>query len=225
MDEYTGRRFTFCADPAGLPLELCETGPQVGPSPTRRYPCGSVLHMPHRGFHTDTNGYRFADNPAPSPATDTRPGRGYMRKTVTTLLLALPLALAGITAAQADNTSAEGRWRQIDPDTHRAKSIVEISRTGNGTLNGRIVELLNPSRPNPTCDKCSDDRKNKPITGMEIIRNMRADGTNKWSGGSILKPDEGKVYKSKMELIEGGSKLQVSGCIVFLCKSQVWERM
>ena len=55
-----------------------------------------------------------------------------MRKTFKTLLLALLLALAGITAAQADNASAEGRWRQIDPDTHRAKSIVEISRTSNG---------------------------------------------------------------------------------------------
>ena len=148
-----------------------------------------------------------------------------MRKTFKTLLLALPLALAGMTTVQANNASAEGRWRQIDPDTGRAKSIVEISRTGNGALNGRIVELLNPSRPNPTCDKCSDDRKNKPITGMEIIRGMRADGANKWSGGSILKPDEGKVYKSKMELIEGGRKLQVSGCIAFICKSQVWERM
>ncbi|MBN8798975.1 MAG: DUF2147 domain-containing protein, partial [Stenotrophomonas nitritireducens] len=115
--------------------------------------------------------------------------------------------------------------RQIDPDTHRAKSIVEISRASNGSLHGRIVELLNPSRPNPTCDKCSDDRKDKPITGMEIIRDMRADGANKWSGGNILKPDEGKVYKSKMELIEGGAKLQVSGCIMFICKSQTWERM
>lgn len=148
-----------------------------------------------------------------------------MRKTFKTLLLALPLAMAGITAAQADNTSAEGRWRQIDPDTQRAKSIVEISRTSNGTLHGRIVELLNPSRPNPTCDKCSDDRKGKPITGMEIIRGMRADGANKWSGGNILKPDEGKVYKSEMELIEGGAKLKVSGCILFMCKSQIWERM
>ena len=147
-----------------------------------------------------------------------------MRKTFKTLLLALPLAMAGITAAQADNTSAEGRWRQIDPDTHRAKSIVEISRTSNGALHGRIVELLNPSRPNPTCDKCSDDRKGKPITGMEIIRGMKAQGGGKYAGGTILKPDEGKVYKSKMALIEGGQKLEVSGCIAFICKSQTWLR-
>ena len=147
-----------------------------------------------------------------------------MRKTFKTLLLALPLAMAGITAAQADNASAEGRWRQIDPDTHRAKSIVEISRTSNGALHGRIIELLNPSRPNPTCDKCSDDRKGKPITGMEIIRGMKAEGGGEYAGGTILKPDEGKVYKSKMELVDGGKKLEVSGCIAFICKSQTWIR-
>ena len=146
-----------------------------------------------------------------------------MNTAIKALLLAIPLTFAcGL--AQANNT-AEGRWRQIDPDTGRAKSIVEITRTSNGALNGRIVELINPSRPNPVCDQCDDDRKNQPITGMEIIRGMRADGAGKWKGGKILKPDEGKVYNSKMALIEGGRKLEVSGCIAFICKSQVWERL
>ena len=146
-----------------------------------------------------------------------------MKTAFKALLLALPLTLlSGLASA---NTNAEGRWRQIDPDTNRAKSIVEISRASNGALNGRIIELINPSKPNPVCDKCSDDRKNKPITGMEIIRGMQADGAGKWKGGKILKPDEGKVYNSKMALIDGGKKLEVSGCVAFICKSQVWERI
>ena len=146
-----------------------------------------------------------------------------MKTAFKALLLALPLTLvAGMASA---NTSAEGRWRQIDPETNRAKSIVEISRAGNGTLNGRIIELINPSKPNPVCDKCTNDRKNQPITGMEIIRGMKADGAGKWKGGKILKPDEGSVYNSKMALIDGGKKLEVSGCIAFICKTQVWERL
>ena len=131
------------------------------------------------------------------------------------LVLALPMAHA------AD--PAVGRWKTIDDETGQPKSIVEISQNANGTFSGRIVELLNPSKPNPACDKCKDDRKGKPITGMEIIRGMKRDG-NDYSGGTILKPDEGKVYKSKMELVEGGSKLEVSGCVAFICKSQVWLR-
>lgn len=143
-----------------------------------------------------------------------------MRKSPLSITLAMLLATA-LPAAAAD--PAVGRWKTIDGDTGQAKSIVEISQNADGSLSGRIVELLNPSRPNPTCDKCKDDRKNKPITGMEIIRGMRRDGED-YAGGTILKPDEGKVYKSKMELIEGGSKLEVSGCVAFICKSQVWLR-
>jgi uncharacterized protein (DUF2147 family) len=137
------------------------------------------------------------------------------------LLVAAGLLALCLPALAAD--PAVGRWKTIDDETGQAKSIVEITQGANGTLSGRIVELLNPSKPNPACDKCKDDRKGKPITGMEIIRGMKPDG-DAYAGGTILKPDEGKVYKSKMELIEGGSKLEVSGCVAFICKSQVWQR-
>ena len=134
----------------------------------------------------------------------------------------LPALLATGSAFAAD--SAVGRWKTIDDDTGKPKSIVEITQAGNGSVSGRIVELINPTKPNPTCDKCGDDRKDQPITGMEIIRGMKASGGGKYAGGTILKPDEGKVYKSKMALIEGGQKLEVSGCIAFICKSQTWLR-
>jgi uncharacterized protein (DUF2147 family) len=144
-----------------------------------------------------------------------------MNRRVLSILLAT-LVLAPVLAAHASDP-AVGRWRTIDDETGQAKSIVEIERKADGSYSGRIVELLNPSRPNPVCDKCRDDRRNQPITGMEIIRGMQRDGDG-FSGGTILKPDEGKVYKSKMRLIEGGRKLEVSGCIAFICKSQVWLR-
>ena len=136
-------------------------------------------------------------------------------------LVALPLMLASLSASAQ---SPVGRWKTIDDNTGQVKSIVEITQAANGTISGRIVELINPSKPNPTCDKCKDDRRNKPITGMEIIRGMKAEGGGEYAGGTILKPDEGKVYKSKMELVDGGKKLEVSGCIAFICKSQTWIR-
>jgi hypothetical protein len=130
------------------------------------------------------------------------------------------LALPGLAGAQ---DSPAGRWQTID-ESGKPKSIVEIRQAGDGTYTGRIVELLNPSRPNPTCDKCSDDRKDRPITGMEIIRGMRAERGGGYGGGTILNPEEGKVYRSKMKLVEGGSKLEVAGCIAFFCRTQVWLR-
>lgn len=137
-----------------------------------------------------------------------------------TLLLTALLCTAPAFATD----SAVGHWKTIDDQTGKPKSIVEITQAPNGTLSGHIVELLNPSKPNPTCDKCSDDRKDQPITGMEIIRGMKASGGGKYTGGTILKPDEGKVYKSKMALVEGGKKLEVSGCVAFICKTQTWLR-
>ena len=143
-----------------------------------------------------------------------------MRKTLLAACLAVPLLGLSLSAAAADAT---GRWKTIDSDTGKPKSIVEITRAANGTLSGRIIELLNPSKPNPVCDKCKDDRKNKPIKGMEIIRAMKKDGAA-YSGGTILRPADGKVFKSKMQLIEGGKKLEVSGCVAFICKEQIWVR-
>ena len=134
------------------------------------------------------------------------------------IVLSLAAFFTAGSALAAD--AAVGRWKTIDDATGKPKSIVEITQGANGVLSGHIVELLNPSKPNPVCDKCGDDRKNKPITGMEIIRGMKASGGGKYAGGTILKPDEGKVYKSKMELLDGGQKLEVSGCIAFICKSQ-----
>ncbi|PTT36411.1 DUF2147 domain-containing protein, partial [Stenotrophomonas sp. HMWF022] len=48
--------------------------------------------------------------------------------------------------------------------------------------------------------------------------------TSKWSGGTILDPGNGKTYKSKLELQSGGTKLDVAGCIAFICRTQTWLR-
>jgi len=137
----------------------------------------------------------------------------------------LTIAFASLIGLPAFAADAVGRWRTIDDETGQAKSIVEIERDAEGVYTGKIIELFNPSRPDPTCDQCSDDRKDQPITGMEIIRGMRESGADAYSGGTILKPDEGKVYRSKMKLIDDGAKLEVSGCVLFICRSQTWERI
>ncbi|WP_333623060.1 DUF2147 domain-containing protein [Stenotrophomonas indicatrix] len=148
-----------------------------------------------------------------------------MRKTFKTLLLALPLCLAALSAQAAD--SAAGRWKTIDDKTGKVKSIVEISQAANGTLSGKVVEILHSDKgPNPVCDGCEGANKNKPVKGMTILWNLSQDKgtTSKWSGGTILDPGNGKTYRSKIELQPGGGKLDVSGCIAFICRAQTWVR-
>ena len=118
-----------------------------------------------------------------------------MRKTFKTLLLALPLMMAAMSASAADG--AVGRWKTIDDKTGKVKSIVEITQATNGTLTGKVVDILHSDKgPNPVCDGCEGANKNKPVKGMTILWNLKADGANAWSGGTILDPGNGKTYKS-----------------------------
>ena len=139
-------------------------------------------------------------------------------KFIALLLLALPMAAFA-------QSSPEGRWKTIDDETGKVKSIVEISKAANGTLQGKVVEVLSSDRgPNPTCDKCKGANKGKPIKGMTILWGLEADGDGEWSGGTVLDPAKGKTYKSKLELLEGGNKLGRSGCVAVFCRQQVWVR-
>ncbi|WP_229659202.1 DUF2147 domain-containing protein [Luteimonas terricola] len=137
-----------------------------------------------------------------------------MRSTV--LLLAL-LPLAAV--AQQSPT---GRWKTIDDETGKVKSIVEISESG-GKLRGQVVDILHSDRgPDPACDKCKGDNKGKPIKGMAILWGLSPGGDG-WEGGTILDPAKGKTYKSRLKLIDD-DKLGVSGCVAFICREQVWIR-
>lgn len=135
------------------------------------------------------------------------------------LLLALPFACF------AQSSGPIGRWKTIDDETGKPKSIVEIYKTTSGTLAGKVVEILqSDDGPSPLCDKCSGSNRNKPIKGMVILWNLKADGENHWSGGTVLDPAKGKTYKSKIELRPDGRKLDMSGCIAFICRAQTWVR-
>ena len=137
---------------------------------------------------------------------------------LTSLLLAvLPLS------AFAQEASPLGKWKTIDDETGKAKSIVEITRAPDGTLRGTVVEILSSDKgPNPICDKCKGANKGKPVKGMTILWGLEADG-DRWSGGTVLDPAKGKTYKAKVEMLSA-DKLGMSGCVAFFCRQQVWER-
>lgn len=144
-----------------------------------------------------------------------------IRKLIPALALALGLLPAATVWAAA---SPVGRWQSIDDKTGKPKAIIEISDEG-GELKGRIVELLNPSRPNPVCEKCEGERHNQPIAGMTILWGLKPDG-DQWSGGQILDPENGKVYGARLKPEAGGDKLKVRGYmgVSALGRTQEWQR-
>ena len=134
-------------------------------------------------------------------------------------VLALP-ALAQMTPA--------GVWRTIDDKTGEVSSEVRIVDNG-GLLSGSIEKLLRKeAKQDAVCDKCTDDRKDKLVRGLEIIRGaQKSEGKEVWEGGAILDPDSGTVYKLKLTPVEGGKKLEVRGFIGFalLGRTQTWIRV
>ncbi|KGV37765.1 hypothetical protein X985_4617 [Burkholderia pseudomallei MSHR4012] len=134
------------------------------------------------------------------------------------------LACAASAFAQAD--SPVGMWQTIDDHTGKPKALVQISVDSNGELSGKVVKGLGENdTPDRRCTACTDERKDQLIKGMTIIKAMKKDGEG-WDGGNILDPENGKVYKCKMKLEDGGQKLVVRGYIgvSLLGRSQTWMR-
>lgn len=148
-----------------------------------------------------------------------------------TLKLAAGFALAAAAAfatapAFADDGSPVGLWKNIDDVSGKPKALIRITEV-NGSLQGQIEKLFRaPSEDqNPKCEKCEGARHDQPVIGLVIMTGLKKDG-DEYTGGEILDPDNGKVYRSKLHLTDGGKKLSVRGYIgvPMLGRSQVWVR-
>ena len=144
----------------------------------------------------------------------------------TMMSFGMAAAVLAASSAWAQDASPVGLWKTIDDETGKPKSLVRITDNG-GELRGKIEKLYRDAGEdqNPKCDKCEDARKDQPIVGMTIITGMKKDGSE-YNGGQILDPANGKVYKSKMSLNDGGKKLDVRGYIglPMLGRTQTWVR-
>ena len=140
-------------------------------------------------------------------------------------LTAVALSMASLSAFA--QVSPVGLWKTIDDDTKKEKSLVRITEN-NGVHSGKIEKFLDPdSKPDAVCDKCTDERKDKPILGMTILRNLKQSTGDKtvYDGGDIVDPNNGKVYRSRLKPIEDGKKLEMRGYIGPFYRTQVWLRV
>lgn len=118
-----------------------------------------------------------------------------------------------------------GSWKTVDDVTGEAKSIVEIYEK-DGKAYGKIIKILDPNAPKDAkCEECSGKDKDKLIVGLTFLRGLEKDG-DEYNGGTILDPENGKEYKSYIQL-ESKDKLKVRGYIGFslLGRTQYWYRV
>ncbi|MDR5831448.1 DUF2147 domain-containing protein [Caballeronia sp. LP006] len=148
-----------------------------------------------------------------------------MKRAISRACAAALFALSAASAfAQAP--TPVGTWQTIDDATGKPKAIIQIVDDGSGQLSGRVVRGIGEfDHPERRCTACTDERRDQLVKGMTIITGLRQNGDT-WEDGQILDPENGKLYKCKMKLEDGGQKLVVRGYIgvSLLGRSQTWLR-
>jgi uncharacterized protein (DUF2147 family) len=145
-----------------------------------------------------------------------------MRAALWSLLLFA--AITPIACRSAELASPIGLWKTFDDATGSPRALVRIYEKG-GKLFGLIEKVFDAGAEKQVCEACKDDRKNQPIIGLIIIRDIKQEGSA-YGGGDILDPDSGSVYRCKMHLDQAGNRLMLRGYIglSIIGRSQTWQR-
>ncbi len=144
-----------------------------------------------------------------------------MRPAARVLLLLLGLALPPAAGAQA---TPAGLWQTSD-DRGRPDGLVRIVERDGG-LDATVEAVFSPPAPSaqPLCELCTGELRNRPVVGLRIATGLKRDGDG-WSG-ELLDPDDGKVYRCTLRLVEDGRRLEVRGYVglPLFGRTQVWSR-
>ncbi len=138
-----------------------------------------------------------------------------MKKTVTIIFLLFAFSMNAQTIF--------GKWNSTSDETGEVDSVVEVYEK-NGKAFAKIIEIKNPDRKNAVCTECEGENKNKRILGLNILTGLEKND-DEWSGGEILDPRNGKVYKCYIELVKD-NKLKLRGYIgvSLFGKTKYWYR-
>ena len=139
------------------------------------------------------------------------------------IILAAALASFAFTASAQDTASPIGKWKTLDDESGKAMTITEVYKAKNGTLAAKITENLGLPA---TCETCSGANKGKPFVGIVTVWNLKDKGNGTWGDGNGYKPSDDRSFKAKsVKLVDGGNKLEVKGCVAFICKTATWVRV
>jgi uncharacterized protein (DUF2147 family) len=135
---------------------------------------------------------------------------GFMHQRLSAAILAA-VCLAG--GCEAGSASPVGLWLAKDG------AKLRISSCGRN-LCGFIAQSnppIDPATGQPPTDKHNADpaKRNRPLSGIEVLISMRREGPNKWIG-QLYNDDDGKIYDGN--LIENGpSSIRIEGCWLGIC--------
>jgi len=131
-----------------------------------------------------------------------------------------------ISASVSWSQSVEGTWETYNEQTGSLLSVIEIVRSGS-TIEGKVKQIFLETYQgeDPICTKCSGERKDKKVIGMNFLWGFKKDGDS-WTSGKIIDPQTGEAYSSKLWL-DDASTLQVrgyAGPLDLFYRTQTWKR-
>jgi uncharacterized protein (DUF2147 family) len=116
-----------------------------------------------------------------------------------------------------------GKWKVVN-DAGRVNSIVEIYEK-DGAVHGKVIRITKEEHRDRKCTECPGELKNKPIEGLNVIRDFVKEG-DEYVDGILIDPKSGKEYTGKIWVDESNPDiLNVRGYIAFFYKTKVWERV
>jgi uncharacterized protein (DUF2147 family) len=131
------------------------------------------------------------------------------------------LMLICFALGKAYSQDVTGEWKTIDDKSGEIKSRVEIYKKGD-----KVLKVLSKDSPAfPKCVACEGKFKNQPIEGMVIMSGLQKQG-KMYKDGNIIDPESGKIYDCKIWLNDDNPDLlMVRGYLLFLYRTQTWERL
>jgi len=145
-----------------------------------------------------------------------------MSRQVFYFLCLLVFTLSSLT--QKETLTPVGTWTNADKEAK-----FEIYECGT-KLCGKIAWIKNPNQEDgkPKLDQNNPDAslKNRPIMGMEFMKNFEQNEKDKWDNGTIYDPQSGKTYSCYIRVIDK-NKIEVKGYIGLsvIGRSQIWTRV
>lgn len=126
-------------------------------------------------------------------------------------------------SALAASEAPIGHWVTMGDKTGEKRAVVILSES-NGILSGVIDKVYPQPGDTGICHQCTGKFKDKKIVGLRFLWGLKQEGKNEWTGGSILDPKSGKIYRAKLTV--QGNKLLVRGYVgvSLLGRTQVWYK-
>jgi uncharacterized protein (DUF2147 family) len=130
---------------------------------------------------------------------------------IAALGIAMALSLSGMASA----ATVVGEWLVAEKTAR-----VKISDCG-GALWGIVSWEADPGIDTHNPDPA---KRNQPITGLPVLRDLKPAGKNRWNG-NLYNADNGKTYRGGVTLLDD-NRLRVHGCVLFiLCGGENWTRV